>query len=106
MALSKDEFKVYCLLYAFSLDASLKKQNLVQLALCVDTEMFVKMYNVFESLDDEGKRSLLENNRYAFAASLEMKEAFLEDVRNTFFLDENLKIMELSVMSLIDELLK
>lgn len=106
MALSKDEFKIYCLLYAFSLDAGLKKQSLVQLALCVDAEMFVKMYNIFESLDAEGKRSMLENNRFVFTASVEMKEAFLDDLRNTFFLDENLKKMELLVMSLIDELLK
>ena len=48
--MNREEYLVYCLLYAIDA-ANVKKQNLVQMSLKVDTAIFVKIYNIIQQQD-------------------------------------------------------
>lgn len=98
---SKNEFQVFCLLYAFSLDVKLKKQNLANFALCVDPEMFVRLYNIFESYDNVTKESVFDKNKLIFLSSEYESETFIEEFRNIFFNDEVYNDIEKSVVAIL-----
>lgn len=98
---SKDEFQVFCLLYAFSLDVKLKKQNLVNFALCVDTEMFVRIYNIFENYDTNTREEILNKNKKIFFSSEYEADRYIEDFKNIFFNDETYNDIEKSVTGIL-----
>lgn len=106
LSLTKKEFQVYCLLYAFSLDKNLKKQYLVNFALCVDTEMFVRMYNIFENCTEQIRKQIVTTNKNLLSSlNIDKTDAFLDEMRDVFFSDKSYPEIESSVVSILKKIL-
>ena len=86
--MNKEEFLIYCLLYAVDA-ADVKKQNLVQMALKADAVVFVKMYNMIQQQDEAARKSLLDSMLKSFN-----KNELIEDIKNTFLLDMEPSLQE------------
>ena len=86
--MNKEEFLIYCLLYAVDA-AGVKKQNLVQMSLKADAVVFVKIYNMIQQQDETTRKSLLDSMLKSYN-----KNELIEDVKNTFFLDMDPSLQE------------
>ena len=86
--MNKEEFLIYCLLYAVDA-AGVKKQNLVQMSLKVDTVSFVKIYNLIQQHDEATRKSLLDSMLKSFN-----KNEVIEDIKNTFLMELETSIQE------------
>ncbi len=103
--LNREEFQVYCLLYAFSLNKSLKKQHLVNFALCVDAEMFVRVYNVFENCTEQIRKQTVFYNINALSLKNNEINDLLNAMRDTFFSDKSYCEIESLVISTLQKVL-
>ena len=92
--MNKEEFLIYCLLYAVDA-ADVKKQNLVQMALKTDAVVFVKIYNMIQQQDEVTRKSLLDSMLKSFN-----KNEVIEDIKNTFLLDMEPSLQENIIESL------
>ena len=92
--MEKEEFLIYCLLYAVDA-AGVKKQNLVQMALKADAVVFVKIYNMIQQQDEATRKSLLDSMLKSFN-----KNEVIEDIKNTFLLDMEPSLQENIIESL------
>ena len=92
--MNKEEFLIYCLLYAVDA-AGVKKQNLVQMSLKADTVVFVKIYNMIQQQDETTRKSLLDSTLKSFN-----KNEIIEDIKNTFLLDMEPSLQENIIESL------
>ena len=86
--MNKEEFLIYSLLYAVDA-AGVKKQNLVQMSLKVDTVSFVKIYNLIQQHDEATRKSLLDSMLKSFN-----KNEVIEDIKNTFLMELETSIQE------------
>ncbi len=86
--MNRVEYLVYCLLYAIDA-ANVKKQNLVQMSLKVDTAIFVKIYNIIQQQDEAARK-----NAIAKHADLYDKSEMIEEIRNTFLSELEPSIQE------------
>ncbi len=92
--MNKEEFLIYCLLYAVDA-AGVKKQNLVQMSLKADAVVFVKIYNMIQQQDETTRKSLLDSTLKSFN-----KNEIIEDIKNTFLLDMEPSLQENIIESL------
>ena len=92
--MNKEEFLIYCLLYAVDA-AGVKKQNLVQMSLKADAVVFVKIYNMIQQQDETTRKSLLDSMLKSFD-----KNEIIEDIKNTFLLDMEPSLQENIIESL------
>ena len=92
--MNKEEFLIYCLLYAVDA-ADVKKQNLVQMALKADAVVFVKIYNIIQQQDETTRKSLLDSMLKSFN-----KNEMIEDIKNTFLHDMEPSLQENIIESL------
>ena len=86
--MNKEEFLIYCLLYAVDA-AGVKKQNLVLMSLKADAVVFVKIYNMIQQQDEAARKSLLNFMLKSFN-----KNELIEDIKNTFLLDMEPSLQE------------
>ena len=86
--MNREEYLVYCLLYAIDA-ANVKKQNLVQMSLKVDTVNFVKIYNVIQQQDEATRKNVIAKH-----ADLYDKNEMMEEIRNTFLSELDQSIQE------------
>jgi aminoglycoside N3'-acetyltransferase len=86
--MNREEYLVYCLLYAIDA-ANVKKQNLVQMSLKVDTVNFVKIYNVIQQQDEATRKNVIAKH-----ADLYDKKEMIEEIRNTFLSELEPSIQE------------
>ena len=88
LSMKREEYLVYCLLYAIEA-ANVKKQNLVQMSLKVDTTIFVRMYNIIQQQDEVTRKNVIAKH-----ADLYDKNELIEEIRNTFLTDLDMSIQE------------
>lgn len=86
--MNREEYLVYCLLYAIDA-ANVKKQNLVQMSLKVDTVNFVKIYNVIQQQDEATRKNVIAKH-----ADLYDKNEMMEEIRKTFLSELEPSIQE------------
>jgi uncharacterized protein YrzB (UPF0473 family) len=86
--MNREEYLIYCLLYAIDA-ANVKKQNLVQMSLKVDTVNFVKIYNVIQQQDEATRKNVIAKH-----ADLYDKKEMIEEIRNTFLSELDPSIQE------------
>lgn len=86
--MNREEYLVYCLLYAIDA-ANVKKQNLVQMSLKVDTVNFVKIYNVIQQQDEATRKNVIAKH-----ADLYDKKEMIEEIKNTFLSELDPSIQE------------
>lgn len=79
--MGKDEFLIYCLLYAVDA-ANIKKQNLVKMALQVDAVTFVRIYNLIQQDDDATRKSIIMSNMKCYD-----KDEIIKELQSTFLVD-------------------
>lgn len=77
--MNRKEFLIYCLLDAFDV-AGIKKQNLVQMALKVDTVTFVKIYNIIQQHDADLRKEIININKVKLGVSEEEIESFIKEI--------------------------
>lgn len=82
--MNKEEFLIYCLLYAFDA-AGIKKQNLVQMALRTDTVGFVKVYNRYALDGEEARLNSVEAGKESYINSGGDLDLFINDIKSIFF---------------------
>lgn len=86
--MNKEEFLIYCLLYAVDA-AGVKKQNLVQMSLKVDTVSFVKIYNLIQQHDEATRKKIIATCKKDFN-----KNELIEGIKNTFLIELETSIQE------------
>lgn len=86
--MNKEEFLIYCLLYAVDA-AGVKKQNLVQMSLKVDTVSFVKIYNIIQQQDEVTRKKIIATCKKDFN-----KNELIEEIKNTFLMELETSIQE------------
>ena len=86
--MNKEEFLIYCLLYAVDA-AGVKKQNLVQMSLKVDTVSFVKIYNLIQQHDEASRKNIISSMQNEFD-----KNELIEEIKNTFLMELETSIQE------------
>ena len=86
--MNKEEFLIYCLLYAVDA-AGVKKQNLVQMSLKVDTVNFVKIYNLIQQHDEASRKNIISSMQNEFD-----KNELIEEIKNTFLMELETSIQE------------
>ena len=86
--MKREEYLVYCLLYAIDA-ANVKKQNLVQMSLKVDTVSFVNIYNIIQQHDEAARKNIIASMQTNFN-----KNELIEEIRNTFLTDLDMSIQE------------
>ena len=86
--MNREEYLIYCLLYAIDA-ANIKKQNLVQMSLKVDTVSFVKVYNLIQQHDEETRKNIIANH-----ADLYDKKEMIEEIKITFLSELEPSIQE------------
>ena len=86
--MNREEYLVYCLLYAIDA-ANIKKQNLVQMSLKVDTVSVVKVYNLIQQHDEETRKNIIANH-----ADLYDKKEMIEEIKITFLSELEPSIQE------------
>jgi hypothetical protein len=86
--MNREEYLIYCLLYAIDA-ANVKKQNLVQMSLKVDTVSFVKVYNLIQQHDEETRKNIIANH-----ADLYDKKEMIEEIKITFLSELEPSIQE------------
>lgn len=88
VVMKREEYLVYCLLYAIDA-ANVKKQNLVQMSLKVDTVSFVNIYNIIQQHDEAARKNIIASMQTNFN-----KNELIEEIRNTFLTDLDMSIQE------------
>ena len=86
--MNKEEFLIYCLLYAVDA-AGVKKQNLVQMSLKVDTVSFVKIYNIIQQQDEVTRKKIIVSCQNDFN-----KNELIKEIKNTFLIELETSIQE------------
>ena len=86
--MNREEYLVYCLLYAIDA-ANIKKQNLVQMSLKVNTVTFVKIYNIIQQHDEATRKDTM-----ASYADMFDKNELVAEIKNTFLTDLEPSIQE------------
>ena len=86
--MNKEEYLIYCLLYAIDA-ANVKKQNLVQMALKTDSVSFVKIYNLIQQHDEVTRKNIIASCQNDFD-----KGEILEEIKNTFLSELETSIQE------------
>ncbi len=86
--MNKEEYLIYCLLYAIDA-ANVKKQNLVQMALKTDSVNFVKIYNLIQQHGEATRKNIVASMQNDFD-----KNELIEEIRNTFLLELDSSIQE------------
>ncbi len=86
--MNKEEFLIYCLLYAVDA-AGVKKQNLVQMSMKVDTVSFVKIYNIIQQQDEATRKNIIVSCQNDFD-----KNELIEEIKNTFLIELETSIQE------------
>lgn len=86
--MNKEEFLIYCLLYAVDA-AGVKKQNLVEMSLKVDTVSFVKIYNLIQQHDEASRKNIISSMQNEFD-----KNELIEEIKNTFLMELETSIQE------------
>lgn len=86
--MNKEEFLIYCLLYAVDA-AGVKKQNLVQMSLKVDTVSFVKIYNLIQQHDEATRKNIIVSCQNDFD-----KNELIKEIKNTFLIELETSIQE------------
>ncbi|MBQ5856791.1 MAG: hypothetical protein IIW55_05720 [Bacteroidales bacterium] len=95
--MNKEEYLIYCLLYAIDA-ANVKKQNLVQMALMTDSVSFVKIYNLIQQHDEATRKNIIALYRNDFNES-----EIIDEIKNTFLSELEISIQESVVEVLIPE---
>ncbi len=96
--MNREEYLIYCLLYAIDA-ANVKKQNLVQMSLKVDTVTFVKVYNLIQQHDETTRKNVISSLQKEYN-----KNELIEEIKNTFLLELETSIQESLVEVLNAEL--
>ena len=86
--MNREEYLIYCLLYAIDA-ANVKKQNLVQMSLKVDTVSFVKIYNLIQQHDEASRKNIISSMQNEFD-----KNELIEEIKNTFLMELETSIQE------------
>lgn len=86
--MNREEYLIYCLLYAIDA-ANVKKQNLVQMSLKVDTVNFVKIYNLIQQHDEASRKNIISSMQNEFD-----KNELIEEIKNTFLMELETSIQE------------
>ena len=86
--MKREEYLIYCLLYAIDA-ANVKKQNLVQMSLKVNTVTFVKIYNIIQQHDEATRKDTM-----ASYADMFDKNELVAEIKNTFLTDLEPSIQE------------
>ena len=86
--MKKTESLIYCLLYAVDA-ANVKKQNLVQMALKVDTVDFVRIYNLIQQHDETTRINTINSILKDFN-----KDELLPEIKDTFLIELEPSIQE------------
>ena len=86
--MNREEYLIYCLLYAIDA-ANVKKQNLVQMSLKVDTVSFVKIYTLIQQHDEASRKNIISSMQNEFD-----KNELIEEIKNTFLMELETSIQE------------
>lgn len=102
--LDREDFIIYCLLYAIDSDINIRKQYLAELSLKTDTVSFVKLYNLFQSQDKDIRLSCIKHNKETYIKSIEDISLFIKDLCKTFFSDNRHQDIKESVIKTLEKI--
>lgn len=103
--LSKEEFEIYCLFIAAAADFDITRQELIAMGACTNPELFVKIYNGFESDNDtERIRTIQECKKLYIKDELDRQNLF-DNMKKVFFADGRFQVAEQSIFMTLRKLI-
>ena len=103
--LSKEEFEIYCLLIAADADFDITKQELIAMGAHTDPEMFVKVYNGFESDSDVERIDTIRECKKLYINDELDRQNLFDKMKNVFFADGKFQAAEQSVFTMLRKLI-
>ena len=103
--LSKEEFEVYCLFIAANADFNITKQELIAMGAHTDPEMFVKVYNGFESDSDIERLDTIRECKTLYIKDELDRQNLFDKMKKVFFADGRFAAAEQSVFTMLRKLI-
>lgn len=101
--LTKEEFEIYCLLFAADADFDITRQDLIAVSAHVDPVTFIQVYNRFE-LENNGKRLEVISEHKKLHVK-DDKDRFFDGMKSRFSPNDTFSAIEKSVFKTLKNIL-
>ena len=103
--LSKEEFEIYCLFIAANADFNITKQELIAMGAHTNPEMFVKVYNGFESDNDIDRIDTIREHKALYIKDELDRQNHFDKMKKVFFADGKFSAAEQSIFTMLRKLI-
>lgn len=103
--LSKEEFEIYCLFIAANADFNITKQELIAMGAHTNPEMFVKVYNGFESDNDIDRIDTIHEHKALYIKDELDRQNHFDKMKKVFFADGKFSAAEQSIFTMLRKLI-
>lgn len=104
-ALSKEEFEIYCLFIAANADFNITKQELIAMGANSNPEMYVRIYNLFESQNDVERIETIRVCKEMHIKDELDRQNLFDRMKRVFFADKKFAGAEQSVFTMLRKLI-
>ena len=103
--LTKEEFEIYCLLFAANSDFNITRNELIEIGAEVEPTTFMKVYEHFQMDNDMQRTETIMQHKKLYIANDAEKQALIDEMKKVFFSDGKFDATERSVFSILRKLL-
>ncbi len=105
MTLSKEEFEIYCLFIAANADFNITKQELIAMGANSNPEMYVRIYNLFESQNDVERIETIRVCKEMHIKDELDRQNLFDRMKRVFFADKKFAGAEQSIFTMLRKLI-
>lgn len=103
--LTREEFLIYCLLYAEENSFNFTKRDLIAMMSNVEPEDFMRVYNRFVMEFESDRLQVIEQHKALYINDMSDKMSFYEDLKKMFFFEERFVLTGNNVIKILDTVL-
>ncbi len=104
--LTREEFLIYCLLYAEEVDFNFTKRDLIAMVTDVKPEDFMKVYNRFVMESESERLEVIGQHKMLYINDMSDKMLFFEELKKKFFYEERFVSIGDNVIKILDAVFK
>ena len=84
--LSREEFEIYCILFAADADFDITRQELIAIGAHTDPQLFVRMYNGFEADSNTERSKTIEECKASYIKDELDRQNHFGRIKNNFLI--------------------
>ena len=104
--LTKEEFEIYCLIFAADADFDITKQELIAIGAHTDPVTFVRIYNGFEADNDIERIETIQEGKKMYIKDELDRQNLFDKMKKVFFADGKFQAAEQSIFTMLRQLIK